>query len=87
MPIENSPALSAAAAQAGDYATGPLQIEEIRFFVQLSGPSGGEYEVSQDFDATVVPLVPYRVCYGWRIKVPPTSKLIKFREESTLPTV
>jgi len=75
-----------AAAQAGDYTTGPLQIEEIRFFVQLFGPSGGEYEVSQDFDATVVPLVPDRVCYGWRIKVPLTSKLIRFREEFTIPT-
>ena len=75
-----------AALQAGDYATTLLQIEEIRFFVRWSAPSGGEHGVSQDFDATIVPLVPERVCYGWRIKVPSSIKLIKFREEFTLPT-
>ena len=64
----------------------PLQIEETRFFVQLFTPSGGQSEVSQDFYTTIVPLVPKRVCYGWRIKVPSSIKLIKFREEFSVPT-
>ena len=64
----------------------PLQIQETNFFVRLSAPSDGSATTSQEFDTTVVPLVPRRSCYGWRIKVSTDQKLIKFREEFTLPT-
>ena len=64
----------------------PLQIEETKFFVQLFAPSDGSSTISREFDATVVPLVPLRSCYGWRIKVTPSIKLIRFREEFTLPS-
>jgi len=63
----------------------PLQNEETGFFVRFSTPIYGQSEVFQEFDTTIVPLVPKRVCYGWRIKVPSSIKLIKFREEFTLP--
>ena len=34
----------------------------------------------------VVPLVPDRSCYGWRIKVSSSDALIRFREEFMLPS-
>ena len=64
----------------------PLQIEETKFFVQLFAPSDGSSVISQEFETTVVPLVPHRSCYGWRIKVAPSITLIRFREEFTLPS-
>jgi len=62
-----------------------LKIEETKFFVRIYTTSKDGFEITQDFDTTLVPLVPYRSCYGWQIKVPTDAKLIKLREEFMLP--
>jgi len=63
----------------------PLKIEETKFFVRLFAPSIGVSKVFHDIGTTIVPLVPGSVCYGWRIKVSSSIKLVALREEFTLP--
>jgi len=67
---------TAIASYAGDWS-----IEETEFFVLLYNV----FEEVYEFDTTLVPLVPDQSCYGWRIRVKGTIKLMKFKEILALP--
>ena len=59
----------------------PLKVLETQTFVGLLNPDGTE-EIRQ---ATAFPLIPARVCYGWRIRLGGNNKLVKATEVFTLP--
>ena len=60
-----------------------LAIEESEFWVYLNDGQGKETSYQSD----VVPLVPGRACYGWRIRISGVEGLIKFKEVFELPAV
>jgi hypothetical protein len=64
----------------------PLTIEETKFFVRFSTWSSDGSIITQELDTNSVPLIPKRICYGWGVKVSTDAKLIKFREEFSLPS-
>ena len=63
-----------------------LVIEDTKFVVKLFTKPKAGTEISQDLFTTVAPLVPGQCCFGWRIKVPADTGIIKFREEFTVPS-
>ena len=65
---------------------GPLQaetlkVEETEFLVTLSDRQGNTVM----FRSEIVPLIPYRSCYGWRVRLSGDESLVKFKEIFRLP--
>jgi hypothetical protein len=56
-------------------------VEDSQFLVYLIGPGGSTDIIESD----IVPLIPDHVCFGWRIRISGTGKVVKQVEELTLP--
>ncbi len=56
-------------------------VEDSQFLVVLIGLDGE----TRIIESEIVPLVPDHVCFGWRIRVSGTDKVVKTVEELTLP--
>jgi hypothetical protein len=57
-------------------------IEEAEFLVLIRGDNNDR----RIFMSKIVPLVPDRVCYGWRIRLTGAKDIVKFKEVFSLPT-
>ena len=58
-------------------------VKAAEFLVSLHDREGNQTMIYQ---SNLVPLIPNRVCYGWRIRLASDKGLIKFKEIFSLPT-
>ena len=59
-----------------------ISIEAAEFLVFLNDSEGNQQSV---FQSDLVPLIPNRVCYGWRIRLAGAERLVRFKEVFSLP--
>jgi len=57
------------------------EVAEVEFLVSVSDGEGNQRSIQAD----VVPYLPDRACFGWRLRLAGTPTLVRYREVLTLP--
>jgi len=72
---------AAALWNAGPAAASALKVEASEFVVSVSDGEGNQRSIESD----IVPYLPDRACFGWRLRVTDAPRLVRYREILKLP--